>query len=137
MTTYYLDSSVAVRILLGHSPSSASWFDRTTADRRASVVASRLLRTELTRVLRREGLPVSRRETVLDHVGIIPLDDGVLAQAEAIVPHVKTLDAIHLASLVHTGLDAVVVTHDAAMRATATVIGYHVFDPVEDEAGTA
>ncbi|HMR48397.1 MAG TPA: PIN domain-containing protein [Arachnia sp.] len=132
MRRYLLDSSVAVRILFGHSPAAAAWFDDVTGDPGAEVLASRILRTELTRVLRREGNPVSRRDEVLDFVGIIPISDAILAEAEAIVPHVKTLDAIHLASLLHTGLDATVVTHDTTMRSVAELLGYPTLDPVAD-----
>lgn len=130
VTRYLLDSSVAVRILLGHSQPAARWFDAATADEESSVIASRLLRTELTRVLRREGQPVALRDEILDHVGILPVSEQVLAEAEAIVPHLKTLDAIHLASLIRTGMDAVVVTHDARMREVAELVGFAVFDPV-------
>lgn len=51
---------------MGHSPSAASWIDQVTADDRHLVVSSRILRTEVTRVLRREGLPVNRRDEILD-----------------------------------------------------------------------
>lgn len=129
---YLLDSSVAIRILLGHSPAAATWFADAAADPDVELLASRLLRTEVTRVLRREGLPMSRRDEVVDYVGTIPISDAILAEAEAIVPHVKTLDAIHLASLLHTGLDATVVTHDANMRAVAELLGYSTVDPVAD-----
>lgn len=130
MRYYLLDSSVAVRIMLGHAPEAARWFDATATDTDAEIVASRLLRTELTRVLRREGLPVAHRDAVVDFVGTIPISDAILAEAEAILPPIKTLDAIHLASLLHTGLDATVVTHDATMRAVAELIGFETFDPV-------
>jgi predicted nucleic acid-binding protein len=126
---YYLDASVALRILFGHSPSAAEWFDTVTGDDDSLVISSRLLRTELTRVLRREQQPVLRRNEVLDYVGVLPVGDAVLAEAESIVPHVKTLDAIHLASLIRSGLDATVVTHDAVMRDVAEVLGYATFDP--------
>lgn len=132
MTIYYLDTSVALRALLGHSPSAAAWIDETTANSQHMVVSSRLLRTELTRVLRREGLPVSRRDEVLDVLSIAPLTDGVLASAEAIEPHVKTLDAIHLATVIVAGLDATIVSHDAAMLAAATSLGYATLDPVTE-----
>lgn len=131
MRHYYLDSSVAVRILFGHSATAAAWFDAATADPDSLIVSSRLLRTELTRVLRREGVDVMLRDVIVDYVGTIAIDDAVLAEAEAIVPHVKTLDAIHLASLVRTGIDATVVTHDDTMRRTAEQLGYAVLDPVE------
>ena len=132
MTIYYLDTSVALRALLGHSPSAAAWIDETTANSQHMVVSSRLLRTELTRVLRREGLPVSRRDEVLNVLNIAPLTDGVLAAAEAIEPHVKTLDAIHLATVIVAGLDATIVSHDAAMLAAATSLGYDTLDPVTE-----
>ncbi len=129
---YYLDSSVAVRILLGHSIEAARWFDETLDSEDCSIISSRLLRTELTRVLRREKLPVALRDNILDFVGTIPMSDLILAEADAILPHIKTLDAIHLASLIHTGIDAVVVTHDEVMKSVATIIGFETFDPVAE-----
>lgn len=96
------------------------------------VVSSRLLRTEVTRVLRREGLPVSRRDQLLDYMGTIPLDHAVLTEAEAIVPHLRPLDAIHLASALRSGLeDITIVTHDHMMRDVAEQIGLQTYDPVE------
>lgn len=132
MTTYYLDTSVALRALLGHSPSAAAWIDQVTADSRHQLVSSRILRTELTRVLRREGLPVSRRDELVDVLSVVPITDGVLAAAEAIEPHVKTLDAIHLGSVIAAGLDATIVTHDSGMTAAAVAIGYPTLDPVTE-----
>lgn len=96
------------------------------------MVSSRILRTELTRVLRREGLPVNRRDEVLDVLSLVPLTDGALAAAEAIEPHLKTLDAIHLGSVIAAGLDATIVSHDAAMIAAADALGYQTFDPVTE-----
>ncbi len=130
MTTYYLDTSVALRALLGHSPAAATWVDQVSADEEHLLVSSRILRTELTRVLRREGLPLSRRDEVLDVLSLVPITDGVLAAAEAIEPHVKTLDAIHLGTVIAAGLDATIVSHDAAMIAAATSLGYPTLDPV-------
>lgn len=132
MTVFYLDTSVGLRALLGHSPSAASWIDRTTADDQHRVVSSRILRTELTRVLRREGLPVKRRDEILDVLTLVPVSEGVLAAAEAIEPHVKTLDAIHLGSVIAAGLDATIVTHDTGMAAAAGSLGYPTIDPVEE-----
>lgn len=129
MTYFYLDSSVAVRILLGHSATAAAWFDAATGDTTVSVISSRLLQTELTRVLRREGLPVQRRDALLDYIGEFPISDALLAQAEAIVPHIKTLDAIHLASVIRSGLDATIVSHDATMLSVAGELGYATIDP--------
>lgn len=132
MTYYYLDSSVAVRIMLGHSGSAAQWFDSTTGTDDDRVVSSRILRTEITRVLRRESLPVTDRDQILDYVDTIPLDHAVLQAADAIVPHIRALDAIHLASALRSGLeDLAIVTHDATMKSVAAEVGFRVTDPVE------
>lgn len=136
MKYFLLDSSVAVRILLGQSRSAARWFDAETGNPESAIVASRILRTELTRVLRREGLPVLRRDEIVDYLFLIPLTDAVLAEAEAIVPHIKTLDAIHLASLIGAGLEATVVTHDQRMKQVAELVGYRTLDPVEEGKGS-
>lgn len=129
MTAYYLDTSVAVHALLGED-SAEAWFDEVTADAAHQLISSRILRTELTRVLRREGLPVAKRDEVLNHVGLVPLGEGILTSAESITERLKTLDAIHLASAVATGADAVVVTHDAALRTAAENLGFATLDPV-------
>ena len=129
---YYLDSSVAVRIMLGHSASAAQWFDSATGRDDDRVASSRILRTEITRVLRRENLPVTDRDQILDYVDTIPLDHAVLQEAEAIIPHVRTIDAIHLASALRSGLeDLVIVTHDTTMKSVAESIGFRITDPVE------
>ena len=134
MTQYYLDSSVGLRILLGHSPAAARWFDDTIGSSADLVISSRLLRTEMTRALRRLAERLERRAEVLDHIGTLPLDHAVLVEAEAIVPHVRTLDAIHLASALRSGLeDIVVCTHDRAMTVVARQVGLDVYDPVTDD----
>lgn len=132
MTDFYLDTSVAIRALLGHSPSAALWIDQVTQDEAHRVVSSRILRTELTRVLRREGLPVARRDELLDVMALVPVTEGVLAAAEAIERHIKTLDAIHLGSVIAAGLDATVVSHDTTMLAVAAALGYRTHDPVQE-----
>ncbi|MQY23157.1 type II toxin-antitoxin system VapC family toxin [Nocardia macrotermitis] len=131
MTDYYLDTSVAVRIILGHSPEAATWFDNATASRSDRVISSRLLRTEITRVLRREGLPVAARDQIIDYVHLVAVDHAVLNEAEAIISHIRTLDAIHLASALRCGLDElVIVTHDKNMTHVAEQLGFPIHDPV-------
>lgn len=138
MTVFYLDTSVAVRILFHHSPAAASWFDATTGAPEHLLVSSRLLRTEMTRALRRAGVEVQRRDEVLEYLGTLPVDHAVLQEAEAIVPAVKTLDAIHLASALRSGIEGLVlVTHDRAMERVAAEIGMRTLDPVTDDPGLA
>lgn len=131
---YYLDSSVALRILLGDSPTAANWLDNATSQRESiAVVSSRLLRTEVTRVLRRVGLNPLTHDLITRHIGLIPLTNTVLIQAEAIVPHIKPLDAIHLATALSSGLDDIIIcTHDRNMSTVATALGLKTYDPVND-----
>lgn len=132
VSAHYLDTSVAGRILLGHSPSALEWFAHAVEDGQ-SIVSSRLLRTELTRLLRREDLPLHRRAEITDRLGTIPLDHAVLTVAESILPHVKTLDAIHLASALQSGLeDLVIVSHDRNLSEVAAQLGFEVHDPVAE-----
>ena len=63
---------------------------------------------------------------------MVPVTEGVLATSEAIEPQVKTLDAIHLGSVIASGLDATSVSHDAGMLAAATALGYRVLDRVNE-----
>ncbi|MEB3069226.1 hypothetical protein [[Mycobacterium] vasticus] len=66
---------------------------------------------------------------MLDYIGQLPISDALLAQAEAIGPHIKTLNAIHLASVIRSGLDATIVSHDATMLSVAGELGYATHDP--------
>ncbi len=133
MTAYYLDTSVALHALLGHSREAATWIDEVSANEQHQLISSRLLRTELTRVLRRESLPVNLRDELLDVIAVIPISNSVLAAAEAIEPHVRTLDAVHLGSIIASGIDATLVTHDRTLLAAAIAVGVRTFDPVVDD----
>ncbi|MCG7284572.1 type II toxin-antitoxin system VapC family toxin [Cellulomonas sp. ACRRI] len=128
MTTYYLDSSVALRAVLAvpERPDVLAWIDAHAG----RLVSSRLLRTEVVRVLRREQLPVSSASPLLSRVGLISLSDEVASVAESIERHVKTLDALHLATALVIGDPVVVATHDAGMAAVAAHLGLDVEDPV-------
>lgn len=50
--------------------------------------------------------------------------------AESIERHVKTLDALHLATALLVGEPVTVATHDAAMAVAAENLGLRVTDPV-------
>ncbi|MFT4188273.1 MAG: type II toxin-antitoxin system VapC family toxin [Aeromicrobium sp.] len=128
MTSYYLDTSVAIHAFT-RNPRAVEWFNEATADPTASVLSSRLLRTEMTRYLRREGIEVARRAEILDYVAFLAITDSVLATAEAITEHVRTLDAIHIASALATGAE-VMVSHDTRLLEVAEFLGFDVLDPV-------
>jgi len=131
VTRYYVDTSVAVHALMG-TPRAARWFDEVTADGETILISSRLLQTELTRALRRDDVPVADREAVLANVGLAPVTEAILTGAEAITQHVKTLDAIHLATALSVGSDVVVVSHDANLKRIAEMLGLSAHDPIQD-----
>lgn len=133
MTRLYLDTSVAVHALRG-TPAAERWFDKAANAQEAELVSSRILRTELTRVLRRDRQPVADRDLILDHVATVPLNDSILTIAETISEHVKTLDSIHLASALVLGSGVTVVSHDEHLKRVAEVLGLETLDPlVPDE----
>ena len=127
MSAYYLDTSVATHVVEGN-PAVVPWFEDLAPT--GSIVSSRLLKTELTRVLRRDGRPVASRDYVLDRIRLSPLDEAVLGYAESITEHAKTLDAIHLATAMQLGGDTVVVSHEANMLRLAEQLGLRTLDPV-------
>lgn len=129
---HYLDASVILRIILGHSESAAVWFDARLheGDRLAT---SRLAVLETVRVLRRESLDTGLGDDFFGQMTLLSVDDALLEDAGEIGPHVKSLDALHLASALRIGTDYVaVVTHDTNMLRTAAELGFTVHDPVTD-----
>lgn len=125
----YLDSSVALRTILDvpERERLQSWM----ATPGAGFLSSRLLRTEVVRVLRRDGRPLSDATPLLDRVGLLDITRETHAVAESIERHVKTLDALHLATALLVGEPVTVATHDATMKVVAEQLGLLVTDPVE------
>lgn len=128
---WYLDTSLALHALLPTGDArAAEWLDQ--AGRAGGLYSSTLLELEITRVLRRERLAIEHAGEVLDRVNLVSIDDGVLRAGAAIQPHVRALDAIHLATCALLGSDAQLVTHDAGMREAADALGRSVIDPLDD-----
>lgn len=126
--TWYLDTSVALFLMLRQSRSALNWYATTAAD---TVASSRLLSLECARVLRRDGLDPAIAEQLTEEIVLLNVDNRLLAEAAAIGPHVKTLDALHLASAMRLGVDGVtLVTHDRTMLAVGHALGFEVLDPV-------
>lgn len=129
MRIVYLDTSVAVRTLLD-VPERVS-IQRWMQAPETLFVSSRLLRTEVIRVLRRESRPPRDAEPLLDRVGLLDITRETHSVAESIERHVKTLDALHLASAILVGEPVVLASHDAGMKTAAEHLGLEVVDPVE------
>lgn len=93
-------------------------------------VSSRLLRTEAVRVLRRDGRPPSDADPLLSRVGLFDISRETQTVAESIERHVKTLDALHLATALLVGEPVTVASHDVTMLAVAEHLGLNTVDPV-------
>ncbi|MCO5314779.1 MAG: PIN domain-containing protein [Solirubrobacterales bacterium] len=124
----YLDSSVALRTILDvpERERLLSWMDTPET----AYVSSRLLRTEVIRVLRRDGRPLTDGGPLLDRVGMLEITRETHAVAESIERHVKTLDALHLATAVLIGAPVTLASHDTTMKTVAGHLGLSVTDPV-------
>ncbi len=128
--TFYLDASVALHAVLPWGDSRARAWLQSLDGQAGEVCSSTLLQLEMVRVLRREQLDTRYARLVLDRLSLISIDDGVLRFAAAIEPHVKSLDAIHLATCSLLGNAVTVVTHDANMAEAAVHLGFEVHDPL-------
>jgi predicted nucleic acid-binding protein len=129
---YYLDTSVALHAVLPWGDVRArNWLQR-AARQSDDICASTLLRLETVRALRRTNLDVAQANLVTARVNLVSIDDGVLRFAAAIEPHVKSLDAIHLATCSLLGDGLTLVSHDARMLSVARELGFGVHDPLAD-----
>lgn len=125
----YLDSSVALRTILDvpEREGLLSWMHSLGA----TLIASRLLRTEVIRALRRDKRPLMDGTPLLDRVGLIDIGRETHVVAESIERHVKTLDALHLATALLIGEPVPIATHDRGMKVAAEHLGLAVIDPLD------
>lgn len=132
---WYLDASVALHAVLpGGDKRARRWLDAVRANG-DEVFSSTLLHLELTRVLRRERLDPELARPLIERISQVGIDDGVLRFAAVIERHVKSLDAIHLATCALLGVGVTVATHDSAMGEAASAMVLDTFDPLGDDAG--
>lgn len=125
----YLDSSVALRTIL--DVPEREWLQSWMQAEETTFVSSRLLRTEVIRILRRDGRPLADGTPLLDRIGMLEISRETHTVAESFERHVKTLDALHLATALLIGEQVTVATHDSTMKAVAEHLGLLVTDPVE------
>jgi uncharacterized protein len=124
----YLDTSALGRVLLAEPDMRA--IRGALGDFQAHV-SSRLLAVELRRLALRRGLDAT---ALLNGVALVPVTETVLRAAEALRPaKLRTLDAIHLATLLSTRDGAVPVTtmmtYDHDLQAAAREHGLAVIAP--------
>jgi len=130
VTGVYLDTSALGRVVLDEPDSDA--ISRALAGFHA-VVSSRLLGIELRRLGLRTGISREEIETWLTGVALVPMEDAILAAAEAVSPaSVATLDAIHLATalqLAAEGHVASIMTFDRQLAEGAREHGLTLIAP--------
>lgn len=125
----YLDSSVALRMIL--DVPEREWLQSWMQTPETTYVSSRLLRTEVVRVLRRDGRPLADGAPLLDRIGMLEITRETHTVAESIERHIKTLDALHLATALLIGAPATIASHDTTMKAVAEQLGLSVTDPID------
>lgn len=89
------------------------------------------LRTEVIRVLHRNERSPLEGAPLLDRVDLLDITHEKHTIAESIERHIKTLDALHLATALLIGERVTVATHDTAMKSAAQQLGLLLTDPVE------
>lgn len=127
VTTTYLDTSAAMKLVVDEAESAALVIELTTARRR--LVASWLLHTELHCAAGRHPavLTLDVITKVLDVVALVDVTRGDLLVAGTHAP-LRSHDAIHLAAALRIGVDEVV-TYDDELARAATAAGLRVLAP--------
>lgn len=123
MSYTLLDSSVALKLLV-EEPESDAYRELIRENLQAGdLAASALIETELRRSASRLGVEQSSITRLVSGIFILPIDAGVITSA-GVIPgqHLRTLDAIHLASALRISATSVV-THDRRMAAAAVDLG--------------
>ncbi|MDR1266333.1 MAG: PIN domain-containing protein [Propionibacteriaceae bacterium] len=130
MTLFYVDASVVGHALLADGdPRASAWLNQASRDG-CHLISSRLIRLELTRLARREGLALSWVAEAAARLDLVTLDEAALGQAEGIEQHVKSLDAIHLGTALSVDPALTVVSHDGVMLRVADELGFPTLDPL-------
>ena len=130
MTSFYLDSSAALKLVVAEAATSAlrAWTERT----RPALIGCDLVRTEVLRACRRHSTEATTRgRSVLDAITIFPVSTDLYASAAFLEPlTMRSLDAIHLAAALSLGDDiSGVVTYDKHLADACAWHGLQVIAP--------
>lgn len=132
MTVLYVDTSALIKREVPEAESdSVENALADVANRGVLVVASALAWLEAWRSLQRQNLRDigSRTESMFAGVAQFPLDDPVLRYARTVGgSHLRSLDAIHLASAIMVGADSMM-TYDDRLGEAAESLGMAVLNP--------
>jgi predicted nucleic acid-binding protein len=124
----YVDSSAFVKLVVAEPESEA--LRRFLADSPRRLTASTLLDVEATRVARAAGgAAASAMAEALRAVVLVDVGRAICARARLFDPaHLRTLDAIHLATALEVGAREVIV-YDTRLGAAAAAYGMDVLSP--------
>ena len=127
--TIYLDTSAAAKLLVEESESAglAAFLDSLEAEEH--IMSSALLETELRRFGTRLDLPQSAVTDLLTRVGLVEPDRSLFYEA-GLLPgrHLRSLDALHLATAVRVDAGAVV-AYDYRLLEAARSLGLETVSP--------
>lgn len=128
MSRWYIDTSAATKLLVDEDESAALAGELDA--RRPDLVASYLLETEIRRVVHRvPTLTHGSATRLLDSIGLYDCPPSLSREAGLLPgPALRSLDALHLATAVRIGVDAVL-TYDLRMGEAARALGLTVVAP--------
>lgn len=126
----YVDTSAAAKLLVEEAES-AALADRldVLADEGHALLSSLLMEAELRRLAVREGLDQSAVTELLSRLDLYELSRSLFHEAGLLPgPHLRTLDALHLATALRVDA-SVVMTYDDRQAAAARSLGFRVEAP--------
>ena len=135
MGLFYLDASALVKLVLDEPESDAlRAFLEGAGATSCELVLAEVPRAVHRAVARQPGLDLEvllgRAGEVLEAIGLLPLDRGLLLAAGALAePSLRALDAIHVAAAVDLGPLAAFVSYDQRQAAAARLAGLRTVTP--------
>ena len=118
----YVDSSAAAKLLSREPGSEAvdALFD-SFAERGETLLAGWLIETELRRIAVRESTSQESVTALLGRLAMVELDAGVYRAAGLLPgPRLRSLDALHLATALRVGADAMITFDERLEQACAS-----------------
>lgn len=128
MTTWYLDTSAALKLLVEEAESAALARELDAVE--PDLVACWLLDTEVRRAAQRDpAVTQEAASDLLDGVGLYDVPGSLFREA-GLLPgaRLRSLDALHLAAALRIGVDAMV-TYDTRLTEGARNLGVRVVAP--------
>ncbi|WP_445183093.1 type II toxin-antitoxin system VapC family toxin [Pseudonocardia sp. Cha107L01] len=126
----YVETSAAAKLIIEEPESSrlAAHLDR-AVDQDDGLLSSMLLETELRRLAVRTGVAQSVVTRLLEHFDLLEIDRSLYREAGLLPgPHLRSLDAIHVAAALRANADAMV-TYDLRQADAADSVGLSVQAP--------